>query len=79
MREILQIRLELEKEINSDPILEEFSRLHQGTLNELVVKNLENVQGDERDIVIISTVFGPDSSGVGQNFDQLTKQMVIGD
>ena len=44
------LRLELEKEINSDPILEEFSRLHQGTLNELVVKNLENVQGDERDI-----------------------------
>ncbi len=68
------LRLELEKEINSDPILEEFSRLHQGTLNELVVKNLENVQGDERDIVIISTVFGPDASGiVGQNFGPINK------
>lgn len=29
----------------------------------LFVKNLENVQGDERDVIIISTTFGPDPSG----------------
>src|SRR5262249_24234992 len=29
----------------------------------LFVKNLENVQGDERDHIIISTTYGPDSSG----------------
>lgn len=28
-------------------------------LNEFFVKNLENVQGDERDVIIISTLFGP--------------------
>ncbi|MDD2764469.1 MAG: AAA domain-containing protein [Opitutaceae bacterium] len=29
----------------------------------LFVKNLENVQGDERDVIFISTVFGDDESG----------------
>ncbi|MDR2407585.1 MAG: DUF559 domain-containing protein [Bacteroidales bacterium] len=29
----------------------------------LFIKNLENVQGDERDIIIISTTFGPDETG----------------
>ncbi len=29
----------------------------------LFVKNLENVQGDERDVIIISTGFGPDAEG----------------
>lgn len=29
----------------------------------LFVKNLENVQGDERDVMIISTTFGPDEEG----------------
>lgn len=29
----------------------------------LFVKNLENVQGDERDVIVISTTFGPDPNG----------------
>jgi len=29
----------------------------------LFVKNLENVQGDERDVMVFSTTFGPDASG----------------
>ena len=32
-------------------------------LESVFVKNLENVQGDERDIIIVSTVYGPDESG----------------
>ena len=28
-------------------------------VNELAVKKLEDIQGDERDVVIISTVYGP--------------------
>ncbi|MBE8181925.1 MAG: DUF4011 domain-containing protein [Candidatus Portiera sp.] len=33
------------------------------------IKNLENVQGDERDVIFISTVYGPDEGGkVRQNF-----------
>jgi very-short-patch-repair endonuclease len=33
------------------------------TLEDLFVKNLESVQGDERDTIIVSTVFGPTEPG----------------
>lgn len=33
------------------------------TLDPFFVKNLENVQGDERDVIFISTVYGPDKEG----------------
>lgn len=35
---------------------------HEGTLEPFFVKNLENVQGDERDHIIISTVYGKSSA-----------------
>ena len=39
-----------------------------------MIKNLENVQGDERDIVIISTVYGPDENGrVYNSFGDVSK------
>jgi superfamily I DNA and/or RNA helicase len=38
------------------------------TLESFFVKNLENVQGDERDVIFISTVYGPDATtGVVMN------------
>ena len=42
----------------------------------LFIKNLENVQGDERDAIIISTTFGKPagSSAVGQNFGPISRQ-----
>jgi len=41
------------------------ARVRQGasTFEGLFVKNLENVQGDERDHMIISTTYGPDATG----------------
>jgi hypothetical protein len=36
-------------------------RKGQGSFEGLFVKNLENVQGDERDDIIISTTYGPDT------------------
>jgi len=39
------------------------SRRGRGSFEGLFVKNLENVQGDERDHMIISTTFGPDPNG----------------
>jgi very-short-patch-repair endonuclease len=40
----------------------------------LFVKNLESVQGDERDIVYFSTTYGPDQTGrVSMNFGPLNK------
>ncbi len=42
----------------------------------LFIKNLENVQGDERDAIIISTTFGkpPGSTAVRQNFGPISRQ-----
>jgi len=39
------------------------------------VKNLENVQGDERDVIFISTTFGksPGTDGVRQNFGPISR------
>jgi hypothetical protein len=39
------------------------TRSGAGSFEGLFVKNLENVQGDERDVMIISTTYGPDPSG----------------
>ena len=64
-----------------DVLLEEMERLvprersaqryvehWEGTLEPFFVKNLENVQGDERDVIFISTVYGPDAAtGVVMN------------
>ncbi len=38
-------------------------RVEDGHTAHLFVKNLENVQGDERDHIIISTTYGPDTKG----------------
>src|SRR5208282_176585 len=38
-------------------------RTGAGSFEGLFVKNLENVQGDERDHIIISTTYGPDKAG----------------
>ncbi len=41
----------------------------------LFVKNLETVQGDERDVIILSVCYGPDESGfVSMNFGPLNHQ-----
>lgn len=39
------------------------NRIGAGSFAGLFVKNLENVQGDERDHMIISTTYGPDANG----------------
>ncbi|WP_409029050.1 AAA domain-containing protein [Gracilimonas sediminicola] len=40
----------------------------------LFVKNLENIQGDERDIIILSTTFGKDKSGRAiRNYGPITR------
>ena len=39
------------------------------------MKNLENVQGDERDVIFISVGYGPDASGyIAMNFGPLNKK-----
>lgn len=46
----------------------------QGTLESFFVKNLESVQGDERDAIFITTVYGPDKNGtVMQRFGPINR------
>jgi len=44
----------------------------QGTQEKLFIKNLENVQGDERDVIFFSITYGPDAAGkMTMNFGPL--------
>ena len=52
----------------------EYRETWQNTLEPFFVKNLESVQGDERDAIFISTVYGPDKNGVvKQNFGPINR------
>jgi hypothetical protein len=52
----------------------EMEREEDGQHVGLFVKNLENVQGDERDIIIISVCYGPDPNGrMLMNFGPINK------
>ncbi|HEU4720457.1 MAG TPA: DUF4011 domain-containing protein [Gemmatimonadaceae bacterium] len=46
-----------------DAALAAFRERHAETLEPLAVKNLENVQGDERDVVLVGVTYGPDERG----------------
>src|SRR5207244_10657702 len=58
----------------AERLAEAYVRRGAGSFEGLFVKNLENVQGDERDHIIISTTYGPDPKGkFRRNFGPLTK------
>ena len=61
------IQDELDRLRNKDKVINDYISSHKGELDKLLVMNLETVQGEERDIVIISTVYGPDANGVVAN------------
>ena len=53
------------------PELEEFD---QKSAEPVFIKNLENVQGDERDVILFSVGYGPDEKGnVSMNFGPLNR------
>ena len=59
-----QIQDDINLLINTDKVVQDYySKWENDKLGSLFVKNLENVQGDERDIIIISTVYGKDENG----------------
>ena len=54
--------------------VEKDSKINPDDLEDLFVKNLENVQGDERDVILFSIGFGPDENGkVYYNFGPLNQ------
>ena len=68
-----EIQIELDKICSEDNLVSDYISSHKGNLEELMIKNLENIQGDERDVVIISTVYGPDENGrVMQRFGDVS-------
>jgi hypothetical protein len=60
----------LDAERRADPALEWF--FADDREEPLIVKNLENIQGDERDVMLFSITFGPDQAGkITMNFGAL--------
>ncbi len=57
------IALEMDRLATAHPEVEAYRERWGETLERFFVKNLENVQGDERDVIFISTVFGPAAPG----------------
>ena len=58
-RNLITELLELAR--RQDGILDEF--LREGKSEDFFVKNIENVQGDERDVILVSVGYGPTSPG----------------
>ena len=55
----------------ADPALEKWAF---GSAEPVFIKNLENVQGDERDVILFSIGYGPDEKGrVSMNFGPLNR------
>jgi very-short-patch-repair endonuclease len=64
----------IERRAESEPILVGLTDDHD-RLNGFFVKNLESVQGDERDVIIFSVGYGPDAEGkIAMNFGPLTRK-----
>lgn len=62
----------LDTERRKDPALESY--FSENELEPVFVKNLESVQGDERDIMYFSITYGPDAAGnVAMNFGPLNR------
>lgn len=63
----------LDKSRSDDPSIE-WAFSEDQTLEPVFVKNLETVQGDERDVILFSITYGPDESGhVTMNFGPLNR------
>ncbi|MBO0903362.1 DUF4011 domain-containing protein [Jiella sonneratiae] len=69
------INAEFERLAASDPIVRAYVERWEKTVEPVFVKNLENVQGDERDVIVISTLFGPAEPGQRpkQNFGAINR------
>ncbi|MBS1877540.1 MAG: DUF4011 domain-containing protein [Acidobacteria bacterium] len=53
----------LDRRLRDDPAAVAYQEAMTGGQETLFIKNLENVQGDERDVIFISTTYGPDRLG----------------
>jgi very-short-patch-repair endonuclease/DNA polymerase III delta prime subunit len=66
------IQDELDRERREDPAIEWF--FQQDGEKKFFVKNLENIQGDDRDVIFLSVTYGPGHDGrVSRNFGPINK------
>jgi very-short-patch-repair endonuclease len=73
LRQQVAIQDEIELRRRQDPSIEPF--FSAGNEEPFFVKNLENIQGDERDVIFLSVTYGKDISGVlRHNFGPLNGQ-----
>jgi very-short-patch-repair endonuclease len=70
------IETEVENLLKEDPAALRYIEQHQEDSEPFFVKNLENVQGDERDVIFISFTYGPIESGgpVMQRFGPINQE-----
>lgn len=70
------IQDELDRLCREDKVLEDKIKRWEETPESFFIKNLENVQGDERDVIFISTTYGPDkdSGKVFQRFGPINSE-----
>ena len=54
-----QIEFAIETLLKNNPQAQDAYERNQNTIEPLFIKNLENVQGDERDVIYISCTYGP--------------------
>ncbi|MGE4550241.1 MAG: AAA domain-containing protein, partial [Opitutales bacterium] len=74
LRQAIRIEDLFDERVAEDPSLLDFLNRWQGTPEYFFIKNLENVQGDERDVILIATVFGRNSEGkVYQRFGPISQ------
>jgi very-short-patch-repair endonuclease len=72
-QELIEDLLDVERRKNPE-IEQYFSKETAPTGEPVFVKNLENVQGDERDVILFSVCYGPDAQGrISMNFGPLNR------
>ena len=54
---------EFERIKSDHKVVRDYADAREGTVDEVFIKNLENIQGDERDIILVSTLYGPPPGG----------------
>lgn len=70
------IKAEFDRLAGEQEAVRNYIAAYEGGIDRFFVKNLENVQGDERDIILISTVYGPDKNGrVMQRFGPIASDV----
>lgn len=74
LRQATRIEELFEERVAQDSSLLDFLNRWQATPEYFFIKNLENVQGDERDVILIATVFGRNAEGkVYQRFGPISQ------